>query len=129
MNELDATLTTTGRRTGQPRSVRLYAFPDGQTGRSVLVGSGWAGGSSEPDWVLNLRAEPRCTLRLGTGAGGMARPGRATEIAPGVERDRLWRVATASFPYYGGYQAKTARLIPVFVFEPDAQPDDRAMRR
>lgn len=31
-----ATLTTTGRKTGKPRSVRLYAFEDGD--RLVIVG-------------------------------------------------------------------------------------------
>jgi len=50
------TLTTTGRRTRQPREVTLYAFGDG--GRLVIVGS-LGGAPKDPAWVGNLRANPQ----------------------------------------------------------------------
>src|SRR3954462_11963418 len=47
------TLTTTGARSGQPRSVPLLGFPDGE--RIVLVASNF-GQAHYPAWYHNLRA-------------------------------------------------------------------------
>jgi deazaflavin-dependent oxidoreductase (nitroreductase family) len=106
-------LTTTGHRSGEARTVTLYAWPDGDD-RFVLVGS--SGGQDEhPAWVQNLRAEPRCALRFGK----RERRGRATEVPEGEERDRLWALVVEAFRYYATYQRKTDRLIPLFVFVPD----------
>ncbi|HSD49049.1 MAG TPA: nitroreductase/quinone reductase family protein, partial [Actinomycetota bacterium] len=56
------TLTTTGRRSGRPRDVTLYAFEDGDA--MVIVGS-LGGAPRDPWWAANLRAEPRATVRVG----------------------------------------------------------------
>src|SRR4051794_12436023 len=48
-------LTTTGRRTGQPRTTALFYLPDGD--RQVLVAS-YAGDDRHPQWYLNLVAHP-----------------------------------------------------------------------
>ena len=117
---MNATLTTTGRKTGRPRPVTLYVWPDGDE-RYVLVGS-TGGGPKDPAWVLNLRADPRCSLRFGKGKAQVDRAGRATEVEPGPEFDRLWELVVAAFRYYATYQRKTDRRIPLFVFEPDDQP-------
>jgi deazaflavin-dependent oxidoreductase (nitroreductase family) len=104
------TLTTTGRRTSEPRSTSLYAFEDGD--RLVVVGSR-GGAAKDPAWALNLRAEPRATV-----ARGKTRwPVRAIEVQ-GFERDRLWAVVSDGFPMYRSFQRKTERLIPLFVIEP-----------
>ena len=103
-------LTTTGRRSGQPREVELYAFPDGE--RLVVVGS--RGGSPiDPRWAENLRAEPRATIRRGREQTSV----RAREVHSGEERDRLWRLACEAYPTYAHYQSKTARTIPLFVLD------------
>lgn len=107
---MNVTLTTTGRRTGKPRDVHLYAWEDGD--RLVIVGS--RGGSTRnPAWVHNLRAEPRATLRRGKQSDEM----RAHEVQ-GDERDRLWQLVTSAFPLYKSYQRRTTRTIPLFVLEP-----------
>ena len=111
---MNATLVTTGRKSGEPREVKLYVWPDGD--RFVLVGSS-AGQPEHPAWVHNLRAEPRCTLRFGKRD---ERPGRVTEVPEGAERDRLWALVVEAFRYYATYQRKTDRLIPLFVFEAEA---------
>lgn len=111
---VNVNLTTTGRRSGEQRTIKLYAWPDGDTDRFVLVGSS-AGDPVDPAWVHNLRTDPRCTLRFGK----TDRPGRVAEIEPGPERDRLWTLVCDAFRYYRTYQRKTERLIPLFVFEPD----------
>ena len=75
-------LTTTGRRSGEPRSVILGYFEDGPNLVSMAM-NGW--GAAEPAWWLNLQAHPDTTVDL----KGETRPvhGRAAE---GEQRDRLW---------------------------------------
>jgi deazaflavin-dependent oxidoreductase (nitroreductase family) len=75
-------LTTTGRRTGQERSVILGYFEDGPNLVTMAM-NGWADG--EPAWWLNLQAHPDASVDV----GGGRRPvkGRA---AIGDERSRLW---------------------------------------
>ena len=41
----------------------------------------------------------------------------AREVS-GDERAEWWERAVAAFPNYADYQAKTERVIPVFVLEP-----------
>jgi deazaflavin-dependent oxidoreductase (nitroreductase family) len=107
--KLSVKLTTTGRRTGKPREVPLYAFEDGD--RLVVVGSR-GGAANDPDWVGNLRTQSRATIRIGRDT----REVLAQEVA-GPERDRLWTLVTGAFPLYASYQRKTERVIPLFVLE------------
>ena len=106
---MNVTLTTTGRRSGQPRTVPLYAWEDGD--RLVIVGS-WGGSAVDPDWVRNLRADPRATIRKGREVLDV----RATEV-DAAERERLWALVVDAFPMYAAYQRKTDRIIPLFVLE------------
>lgn len=106
---LTVTLTTTGRRTGEPRPVRLYAFPVGED--LVVVGS--AGGAArDPHWVANLRADACVTVRLRRETYAA----RAREV-DGPEHDRLWGTVAERFPLYVVYQRRTVRRIPLFVLE------------
>lgn len=106
---MNVTLTTTGRRSGVPRSVPLYAWEDAD--RLVVVGS-QGGSAQDPHWARNLRADPRATVKKGREMLAM----RATEV-DGAERDRLWKLVVAAFPLYATYQRKTERVIPLFVLE------------
>jgi deazaflavin-dependent oxidoreductase (nitroreductase family) len=61
-------LTTTGRVSGQPREIEIWFALDGRT--VYLL----AGGGERANWVRNLRAEPRVTVRIGEATlGGSAR--------------------------------------------------------
>ncbi len=77
-----AQLTTTGRRSGEARSVMIGFFTDGDDLVTMAM-NGW--GEAEPAWWLNLQAEPTATLTL---------PDRTIEVvgaaAEGSEHDRLW---------------------------------------
>ena len=106
---MNVRLTTTGRRSGEPRTVPLYAWEDAD--RLVIVGS-WGGSAKDPDWVRNLRADPRATVKKGREVLDV----RASEVGPS-ERDRLWQLVVEAFPLYASYQRKTARVIPLFVLE------------
>ncbi|MER7457406.1 nitroreductase/quinone reductase family protein [Micromonospora sp. NPDC126480] len=75
-------LTTTGRRTGQQRSVIIGYFEDGPNLVSMAM-NGW--GAGEPAWWLNLQAHPDATVELVDGQ----RPVRG-RAATGDERSRLW---------------------------------------
>ena len=105
------TVTTTGRRTGRPREVTLYAVPDND--RLVIVGS--RGGSArDPAWAINLRADPSATVRTGAESWRVT----AHEV-DGEERERLWDLVCAAFPLYATYQRRTERTIPLFTLNPD----------
>jgi deazaflavin-dependent oxidoreductase (nitroreductase family) len=104
-------VTHTGNKTGAIRKTPLMRVRDGQ--RYVLVGS-QGGAPNNPVWVYNLRANPNVELRDET----VVRPMRVREVADAAERERLWALAVAAFPPYADYQAKTERVIPLFVAEP-----------
>ena len=99
-------LTTTGRRSGLPRSVQLahLAEPDG----SWLVVASALGRDRQPDWLLNLRADPRARVLL---------PGRELEVdaveLTADERDRRWPDLVRTVPQLRTYVRRTTRDIPV----------------
>jgi hypothetical protein len=49
---------------------------------------------------------------------------RARE-ATGADRTRLWRLVCQRFPMYQAFQRRTTRRFPIFVLEPDRDPDVR----
>jgi deazaflavin-dependent oxidoreductase (nitroreductase family) len=88
-------LTTTGRRSGQPRTVPLQYIPDGDS--FLVIGSNW-GGPRHPAWALNLLAEPAATVVH----KGERFPVRATVLA-GAERERAWQLSLRQWPAYQQY--------------------------
>jgi deazaflavin-dependent oxidoreductase (nitroreductase family) len=98
-------LTTTGRRSGRPRTTPLTYFHDGA---DLVVVASNGGEDRPPSWWLNLRADPRATITIGT------RPERVTaREARSDERARLWPVITGVHPGYAAYERRTTRSIPV----------------
>lgn len=93
-------LTTTGRKTGRPRSQPLVFVRDGAD--FVVVGSNW-GQPHHPAWTANLLAEPRCVVTL----GGREIPAEA-ELVTGADRDRLWAALAADWPAYRTYETRAA---------------------
>lgn len=102
-------LTTTGRKSGAPRTLPLIYGRDGD--RYVIVASR-GGAPDHPAWYQNLTANPRVKLQVA--AEKLAASART---AAGAERARLWAAMTKIWPAYDEYQAKTAREIPVVVLE------------
>jgi deazaflavin-dependent oxidoreductase (nitroreductase family) len=103
-------LTTTGRRTGEPRTTPLLYTPD--AGR-YAVGASDAGADENPLWFYNLEAEPKATIEVGE-----RRLEVRALVAPRPERDRLYAALTERWPGFAEYETKTDRLIPVVVLEP-----------
>jgi deazaflavin-dependent oxidoreductase (nitroreductase family) len=104
-------VTHKGNKTGGIRKIPVMRVKVGDA--YVVVGS-YGGREKNPVWVYNLRANPDVEIRDRTEVFRM----RVREVPEGPERQRLWDAAAAAFPTYNEYQAKTARLIPVFVAEP-----------
>lgn len=100
-------ITTTGRKSGQPRTNPLIYSPDGDS--FVVVGSNW-GQQHHPAWSANLLAHPEATVTL----GGRDIAVRAT-LATGAERARLWDLVRRNWPAYQTYQERAGgRDIRVF---------------
>jgi deazaflavin-dependent oxidoreductase (nitroreductase family) len=105
------TVTSTGRRSGQRRTLPLLGVPVGDD--LALVGTNF-GQASLPAWYLNLTADPRgeVTYRDRT----VAVIGRE---ATGEEQDAVLRTAASIYPGYDAYRARiTGRAIPVLILEP-----------
>ena len=103
-------LTTTGRRSGTPRSVIIGYYEDGENLVSMAM-NGW--GAPEPAWWLNLQAHPEAVVEL---AGGFRRDvvGKA---AVGDERERLWHRWSEIDKNLEGYAARRPQETAVVVLE------------
>ena len=104
-------LTTTGRRSGQPRSVIIGYYEDGPNLVSMAM-NGW--GAAEPAWWLNLQGDSQAVVEL---AGGIRHEvlGRA---AVGEERERLWQRWRELDKKLDSYAARRPRETAVVVLEP-----------
>jgi len=98
-------LTTTGRKSGQPRTKPLCYFEEGQD--LVLIASN-GGADKHPAWYLNLKNDPKVRLRL----KGPEFPAVA-EVSDPQTRERLWRKLISLSPYYIRYGNRTRRQIPM----------------
>ncbi|MEA2380566.1 MAG: hypothetical protein QOH72_537 [Solirubrobacteraceae bacterium] len=102
-------LTTTGRRSGEPRPTPLiYGTHDGD----YLVVASKGGSDEPPAWYRNLSENPDVEVQVqGDRFRARARTADADEKPP------LWREMTGIWPAYDEYQQKTDRDIPVVVLE------------
>jgi len=103
-------LTTTGRKTGKPRTTPLYYVTDGA---NIVVVASNAGRQRHPNWWLNLAEDPEAEVQV----RHQKRRVKAEE-AIGVERQRLWRLVVGTYPGYQEFQRATTRKIPVVVLRP-----------
>jgi deazaflavin-dependent oxidoreductase (nitroreductase family) len=104
-------LTTTGRKSGEPRT-RALIF--GQDGDDYLIIASRGGAPQHPQWYLNLAASPEAEIQVRTDRLPVI---ARTAQSPG-ERARLWKIMTGLWPNYDTYQARTDREIPVVVLSP-----------
>jgi deazaflavin-dependent oxidoreductase (nitroreductase family) len=105
------TLTAVGAKSGEPRSVPLIAFPDGDN--LLLIASNW-GRSHHPAWYYNLSANPEATVSIkGQSAKYIAHEAGVDE------RERCWDIAVGNYAGYAAYERRAGdRRIPVMVLEP-----------
>jgi deazaflavin-dependent oxidoreductase (nitroreductase family) len=104
-------LTTTGRKSGQLRTVTLiYGTTETPHGDElILVGSNF-GQTHHPAWALNLEANPAAEVSI----DGKARSMTARLVTDSDERDRHWAVMCAMWPAYNAYRGRAGREIKIF---------------
>ena len=103
-------LTTTGRKSGQKRTIPLGYFVNGEG--YVIIGSN-SGSDAHPAWYHNLKNDPHAEIQVGG-----KRITVNAEDAGADERGRLWARLMELSPAYGNYAKKTKRVIPMVTLTP-----------
>jgi deazaflavin-dependent oxidoreductase (nitroreductase family) len=104
-------LTTTGAKTGKPRTLPVLCLPDGD--ELILIASNF-GRPHNPAWYHNLRANPRATIVF----DGTSREVVTRELS-GAERERDYRRGEEIYPGFTHYRRWAAnREIPVLRLAP-----------
>jgi deazaflavin-dependent oxidoreductase (nitroreductase family) len=105
------TVTTTGAKSGLPRSLPLLGIPiDGDL---ALIGTNF-GQANTPGWVYNLEAEPSARVTYGDRSVDVT----ARRANP-AETDTALAAAARVYPGYDKYRERiTGREVKVFVLTP-----------
>jgi deazaflavin-dependent oxidoreductase (nitroreductase family) len=104
------TMTTTGAKSGQKRSVFLVAIPRRD---SLIVVASNHGKPAYPAWYHNLRTHPvACVTRDNQTYEVTARESH------GEDRTRLWEACIERFPGWVTYDRRTHRHLPIMVLTP-----------
>ena len=103
-------LTTTGRKSGAPRTTPLI---HGRDGGDYLVVASMGGAPRHPNWYRNLLADPAAHVQVRAEHMDVT-----ARTAKEVEKARLWKIMTDQWPNFDVYQSRTDRVIPVVVLSP-----------
>ena len=114
-------LTTTGRKTGQPRTTPVAYLADGDA--LVIVG-GAAGAVKQPAWWLNLQSHPEAQIQLGRRKLRVS----ASRALP-EEQQRLWARYPAQHALFESMQRRVTRDIPVVMLRPLSEPSSAQEKR
>jgi deazaflavin-dependent oxidoreductase (nitroreductase family) len=104
-------LTTTGRKSGQPRTVMLTSPV--QEGGAIVIVASRGGDDHHPAWFLNLRDRPDVEVAF----AGKPKQAMRARVATPQERAALWPRVAAKYKGYASYQTKTDREIPLVMLE------------
>jgi F420H(2)-dependent quinone reductase len=105
-----ALVTTTGRKTGLPRTTATLYLRDGHR---VILPASFGGRDRNPVWYLNLKAEPKVHVQVRSEQLDLT-----ARDATDEERARYWRWLIKIYPPYANYRDATDRVIPLVVCEP-----------
>jgi len=103
-------LTTTGRKSGEPRSTPLIYQPTDDGAVAIVASKG--GADEPPAWFLNLSEDPTVEVQVKAD-----RYKAKARVATPEEKPALWKKMAATWPQYDEYQQKTDREIPIVVLE------------
>lgn len=106
-----ALLTTTGRKSGQPRTTATLYVRDGP---KLVLPASFGGRNADPMWYRNLRANPLVLVQVRNEHLAMT-----ARDATDEERRRYWPVLIRMYPPYKNYRDAADRVIPLVVCEPD----------
>ena len=105
-------LTTTGRKSGEPRTCMLTSPL--QEGDAYVIVASRGGDDHHPAWFLNLQANPAVDVVI----GGKDKQKMTATIATAEQRADMWPKIADKYKNYAGYQEKTSREIPLVLLTP-----------
>lgn len=105
-----ALLTTTGRKSDEPRTTATLYLRDGDR---VILPASFAGRREHPLWYLNLKENPEVRVQIRA-----KRLDLVARDATDAERERYWPPLIRMYPPYRNYREATDRVIPLVVCEP-----------
>ncbi|MEM7468450.1 MAG: nitroreductase family deazaflavin-dependent oxidoreductase [Pseudomonadota bacterium] len=102
-------LHTVGRKSG-----REFVHPliYGVSGESFIIVGSKGGAPTQPGWYFNLIENPKVSIQVGVDSFSVT-----ARLMEGNERSDAWTQMVDLYPPYEDYQAKTSRLIPLFILE------------
>jgi F420H(2)-dependent quinone reductase len=105
-----ALLTTTGCKSGEPRTTPTLYLRDGDR---VVLPASFGGRAENPTWYRNLKENPTVEVQIRA-----ERLQLSARDATDEERARYWPPLIKMYPPYRGYRVATDRVIPLVVCEP-----------
>lgn len=103
-------LTTTGRKSGMPRTVHLLYIRDGS---AYMLTASNEGKPRHPGWFFNVSTNPQVSIKVhSTSRIAVA------EVAGPEKRDELWNQLLQIAPFYAGYEKRVQRQIPMVLVRP-----------
>jgi deazaflavin-dependent oxidoreductase (nitroreductase family) len=106
-------LTTTGRKSGKPRTAPIVYLRRGEA--MVLIDTN-AGNEKLPGWSHNLKADPRAEVQIGREKAAVT-----ARVAAGAEREELWRACNEQYGGFDEYITWMKRTPSVWVLEPASE--------
>jgi deazaflavin-dependent oxidoreductase (nitroreductase family) len=103
-------LTTTGLRTGEPRTSVLTYSRDGE---AYVVAGSKSGAPADPYWFNNLKINPDVKVEVDARAFDAV-----ASVATGKDRDALWDRHVAEHANFAEYPEKAGRVIPMVRLTP-----------
>jgi len=103
-------LTTTGRKSGEPRTAPVLYLAHGEA--MILIDTN-GGNEKLPGWSYNLRATPRAEVEVGGRKLAVT-----ARVAEGAERAELWRASVDQYAGFDDYVKWLKRTPSVWVLEP-----------
>jgi F420H(2)-dependent quinone reductase len=103
-------LTTTGRKSGEPRTAPIVYL---QRGKAMILIDTNAGNEKLPGWSHNLKANPKAEVQV-----GKEKIAVTARIAAGAEREELWRACNDQYAGFDEYITWMKRTPSVWVLEP-----------
>jgi F420H(2)-dependent quinone reductase len=103
-------ITIAGRKTGAMHTTPVLYLED--DGEYVVTGSG-SGSPKEPQWFKNLRRADDAQIQVGS-----RRLAVNVDVVEGAQREILWQLLLVRAPFFGDYQRKVRRQIPMAILTP-----------
>jgi deazaflavin-dependent oxidoreductase (nitroreductase family) len=103
-------LTTTGAKSGEPRTTPVMYLPDGER---MIIFASKGGAPTNPAWYHNLLKTPAATVEVGADTLDAD-----AVVTSGEEREKLFNHQAELYPQFADYAQKTSREIPVVALVP-----------